>query len=467
MKMKRIPYTPYSITIVPKLQLASEVKKGYYRFAARETSLCRDEPWSSWMVNHGCAGLISIPNGNTYDYYVEENGFLHVLAELEQEMLQHWKKHSSEYSKIKKQVIEKAKKVADAARAKKRKGLFSQYLEWVQQGYDFCDYVWGAWAVIHHTEKEVIDAFPEKMDLIMSLEQPIEFIKMQKALFEMPLAEVAKKYGWLNVYSPYDIPYREEGLGQIKKTLNPEEFKWQYLQFERNKKEFEIFLKTITNQELKKKVIAVHTYAYLKTDRIDTWRIAMHELTAFFEYLASLHPDLTLKDATNLSVQEIQKLLEEGIIPDLKHLKLRSANKALYFYHQGKMEITTDQTTIVDTFAALEGKNTGITELPGISACKGKARGIVKIITHSDHLKKINEGDIFVAKYTFPSFTPYMIKCAAIVTDEGGITSHAAIISREYNKPCVINTKRATSILKDGEIVEVDAEKGVVRIVKR
>src|SRR3989338_11686500 len=123
--MKRIPYLPYSIKIVPKLPLTSEVKKGYYRFAARETSLCRDEPWTSWMVNHGCAGLIDIPNGNTYDYYVEEKGFLRVLKELEKEMLQKWQKHFDEYLIQKKLVIEKAKRVADAARGKKREHLFS------------------------------------------------------------------------------------------------------------------------------------------------------------------------------------------------------------------------------------------------------------------------------------------------------------------------------------------------------
>ncbi len=463
--MKRIPYTPYSLKIVPKLSLASEIKKGYYRFAARETSLCRDEPWTNWMVNHGCPGIISIPNGNTYDYYVEEKGYLRVLKELENEMLKNWQKHLDEYSSQKQRIIEKAKQITNAVNARKRERLFPLYLEWIQQGYAFCDYVWGAWAVIHHTEKIVIDAFPEKMDLIMSLEKPIEYIEMQKALFEIPLAEVVEKYGWLNVYSPYDLPYTEEQVEQMKKELNVKGLEQQYIQFEKNKKEFNHFVETIKNKELKQKVIIVHAYAFLKTDRIDTWRMAMCELTAFFNYLASLHPQLSLKDATNLSALEIKEFLETGKLPDLKHIKLRSANKALYFFHQGIIEATTDEKTIQENFAALEAGNKGITELKGTTACKGKAQGTVKIITHSDHLQKIQEGDIFVAKYTFPSFTPFMLKCAAIVTDEGGITSHAAIVSREYNKPCVINTKRATSILKDGDVVEVDAERGTIKIL--
>lgn len=60
-----------------------------------------------------------------------------------------------------------------------------------------------------------------------------------------------------------------------------------------------------------------------------------------------------------------------------------------------------------------------------------------------------------------------MKKAAAIITDEGGITCHAAIVSRELNIPCIIGTKVATKILKDGDLVEVNAEKGVVKIINK
>jgi len=68
---------------------------------------------------------------------------------------------------------------------------------------------------------------------------------------------------------------------------------------------------------------------------------------------------------------------------------------------------------------------------------------------------------------TRPEFVPLMKKAAAIITDEGGITSHAAIISREMNIPCIIGTKIATKIFKDGDLVEVDADKGIVKILKK
>jgi len=75
--------------------------------------------------------------------------------------------------------------------------------------------------------------------------------------------------------------------------------------------------------------------------------------------------------------------------------------------------------------------------------------------------------DIIVAVMTRPDYVPAMKKAAAIITDEGGITCHAAIISRELKKPCVIGTKIATQVLNDGDLVEVDADEGVVRVLER
>jgi len=66
---------------------------------------------------------------------------------------------------------------------------------------------------------------------------------------------------------------------------------------------------------------------------------------------------------------------------------------------------------------------------------------------------------------TSPDFMPVIKKCSAIVTNLGGITSHAAIISREFGIPCIVGTKNATEILNTGDMVEVDADKGIVRII--
>ena len=78
-------------------------------------------------------------------------------------------------------------------------------------------------------------------------------------------------------------------------------------------------------------------------------------------------------------------------------------------------------------------------------------------------MDKVNEGDILVSVATTPSIIMAMKKAAAFVTDEGGLTCHAAIVAREMKKPCVIGTKIATKVFKDGDVVEVDAERGIVR----
>jgi len=100
-------------------------------------------------------------------------------------------------------------------------------------------------------------------------------------------------------------------------------------------------------------------------------------------------------------------------------------------------------------------------------ASPGKVRGIAKIVSGKDQLNKIKKRDILVASMTTPDFVIAMEKASAFVTDEGGILCHAAIISREMGKPCIIGTNIATKILKDGDLIEVDANKGVVRIIKK
>lgn len=102
-------------------------------------------------------------------------------------------------------------------------------------------------------------------------------------------------------------------------------------------------------------------------------------------------------------------------------------------------------------------------ELNGICACNGNAKGTVKIVNKVDEMNKMEKGDIMVSHTTFPSLVPAMKKAAAIITEDGGITCHAAIVSRELNTPCITGVKHAIEILNDGDIVEVDAGNGIVR----
>jgi len=106
-------------------------------------------------------------------------------------------------------------------------------------------------------------------------------------------------------------------------------------------------------------------------------------------------------------------------------------------------------------------------ELKGQVAYQGKVTGKVRIITLKEQIKNFKDGEVLVSPMTMPSYLPAMKKAIAFITDEGGVTCHAAIIARELKKPCVIGTKFATQTLHDGDEVEVDADKGVVKILTK
>ncbi len=109
-----------------------------------------------------------------------------------------------------------------------------------------------------------------------------------------------------------------------------------------------------------------------------------------------------------------------------------------------------------------EGEIEGKVLLSGLGASPGVASGTVKIVHKMEELSKIKKGDVLVTKMTNPDMVVTMQKSAAIVTDEGGITSHASIVSREMGIPAVVGTNEATTKLKDGEIVTVDGNSGRV-----
>lgn len=106
-------------------------------------------------------------------------------------------------------------------------------------------------------------------------------------------------------------------------------------------------------------------------------------------------------------------------------------------------------------------------ELRGRAANRGYGRGKAKIILGGKDFHKLKKGDILVVTNTSPDFVPILGKSAAIVAEEGGITTHVSVISRELNIPCVVGIPHITQIIKDGDLVEVDADRGIVRIITR
>jgi pyruvate,water dikinase len=118
---------------------------------------------------------------------------------------------------------------------------------------------------------------------------------------------------------------------------------------------------------------------------------------------------------------------------------------------------------------AIEEKDDHGKEIKGNVASKGPEetyKAKVKILNSSHECSKVEDGEFLVATMTTPDYVPAMKKAIGFITDEGGITCHAAIIAREMNKPCVIGTKNATKVLKDGDVVEVNVKSGTVKVIK-
>jgi pyruvate,water dikinase len=166
-------------------------------------------------------------------------------------------------------------------------------------------------------------------------------------------------------------------------------------------------------------------------------------------------------------------LLEEykNILLDSKTLNTEELNKrynnCAYLLENGKIKLYSgEQAKKCWKLFYKEKNNSNVLAITGSIAYPGKRKGVVKIVNSTNDLAKFKKGDILVSYSTNPSLMPALNIASAIITNTGGITCHAAIISRELKIPCIIGTNNATKILKDGDIVEVDADNGIVKILK-
>jgi phosphohistidine swiveling domain-containing protein len=175
-----------------------------------------------------------------------------------------------------------------------------------------------------------------------------------------------------------------------------------------------------------------------------------------------------IKKYTLMEVHEMKFLLQNELIDVLegKKLDFKDRLKQYVMIYENDILILTNKDADKGIKDFDERFKKQFNEIKGRTAMTGKVKGKVKIILGRADFYKMNEGDILIAPCTRPEYLPLMKKASAIVTDEGGITSHAAIVSRELKIPCIIGTQVATEILKDNDLIEVDADNGVVRKIK-
>ena len=161
-----------------------------------------------------------------------------------------------------------------------------------------------------------------------------------------------------------------------------------------------------------------------------------------------------------LSDKEIEELVKLGEVIEDHYGHPQDVEWAI---ERGKIYIVQSRPiTTIKGKVEVEEVEEGEILVKGLGASPGIGIGKVKIVLSSDEINKVEEGDVLVTTMTTPDMVPAMRKASAIVTDEGGLTCHAAIVSRELGIPAVVGTGNATKVLKEGMIVTVDGDKGLV-----
>jgi phosphohistidine swiveling domain-containing protein len=371
---------------------------------------------------------------------------------------------------------------------------FSQYVDLCARGYHFAyDYV-----ILNSFYSEEINSLVLKyvkdkakfnyyLQHIAGLDKPTDMHLEQKSLGNLALhakekgfdsllkkriAKHAKDYGYLNQFTYFGEPYTEKDIKKrIKQLIAKEKAEiiketiGKFNQIAENKRVTEQFIKSSAlGQSEKMKIAVLKDYLYTSI-----WADEFYHKIPFLVKPLLLEicrqSNIAYNQLIQMTSDEIVEVLKNGVSKSL----LDSVNERIkgfaFVYEEGKVNIFTGNG--LKTYCAAEIKKEKelqkLSEIKGNSAYPGKVKGTAKIIYTLDDINNFKQGHILIASNTAPTHVPAMQKAAAIVTNEGGLLSHAAIIAREMKKPCVIGTDIATKVFKDGDIVEVDADKGIVK----
>ena len=280
---------------------------------------------------------------------------------------------------------------------------------------------------------------------------------------------IGGRYLWENNWTEKDIKNRINIFFQQKRDPKKELLHLNEIKNSRKNEENKLFkkLKVKNLAKFKKYIAIAKDFAFLRTWRTDVIYRVFYESRVIFLEVAKRAGLKDINDIRFLTFSEVIKTAKyEKLAISAEELKTRKKNYVMLSDNKGCKILSgrdwKKKLQIIINKNLPRGK-----EVKGNVAFSGRVKGLVKIVKIDDDLNKIKRGDIMVAVMTFPHFISAMEKASAFITDEGGILCHAAIVAREMKKPCIIGTKFATKVLKDGDLVEVDADKGIVKILKR
>ncbi len=310
--------------------------------------------------------------------------------------------------------------------------------------------------------KKSIETNQEHLDLL-DLAIKLKGISSDSAKFIGLVEKHSKKYGWVRSTLLQIHPYDSQKIiDEIKSIKDPEKEKERLLkQRAEQVKSAKEIIEKIKSSEGKALARFLQKAVYYRTARLEWLNKACYLSKPLLDQAAHI---------LGIKYDELIYLLPEEIIQGLKAGQLELDPKTICERMKGYAFVSDNNVeNILFTGKELEklkqqfSKSEEGDMIQGMVTCKGKVEGRAKIIKDRRDLAKIEDGDVLVTRLTTPDFIVAMKKAVAIVTDLGGITSHAAIVSRELGKPCIVGTGNATKVFKDGDMVEIDANKGIVR----
>ena len=283
------------------------------------------------------------------------------------------------------------------------------------------------------------------------------------------IADHIEKYSWLTTHRYFGEPLtRADVLATLQENLGKASEKLATLKADNVKREEELARVTGINKTIAKLIDIARNYTYIQTYRLDVVNEGNHYLKGMFNEICA-RIGVEFGNLIYLTEDEIVAALAGA---DFDYNRLANLRKEYYvIYNVNGDEIyifegLSNKYINADEAAPAEELKDSV--INGKVAQRGRTRGAVKVIKTKQELSKLNDGDIIVCPMTMPEMIIGLLKCGGIITDEGGVTCHAAQISRELKVPCVIGTGNASKLLNDGDTVEIIAEgiNGEIRILE-
>lgn len=276
-------------------------------------------------------------------------------------------------------------------------------------------------------------------------------------------------YSWEKVIELLESRLKQTNLEELKSEIEKEQNKHQNL-----KREQEKLFAEINSEEVESLARFIQEQAHLRFELKACWGGNDFYLLDFYKELAK-RSMLPLTDLAYYSIPpDFFDFLEKGKQIDIKEVQKRKQHCLLHI-HGGKMDVYSGEAALAKRKELLDSSlpSRDTKEIKGLTANTGKVMGVVKLVKvdNAEEVAKIvpemKLDTILVTGMTNPTMVPLMKNLRGIVTDEGGMACHAAIMSRELNVPCIVGCRIATRVLSDGDYIELDADNGIVRKLKK